>query len=75
VTEGWDPGWSAAIDDARAPIVSVNHAEMAVALGPGIHRVVLSYRTPGLAIGVILAALAALGLGVAGARGAGVGRG
>ena len=43
---------------ARA-IVRVNHAEMAVALGPGIHRVVLSYRAPGLVSGAILAALGA----------------
>ena len=48
----------------------VNHAEMAVALGPGIHRVVLTYRTPGLALGGILAALTALVLGLSVARGA-----
>jgi hypothetical protein len=70
VSEGWDRGWSATVDDARAPIVRVNHAEMAVALEPGIHRVVLTYRTPGLALGAILAALTALVLGVSVARGA-----
>ena len=70
VSEGWDRGWSAAVDDARAPIVRVNHALMAVALGPGIHRVVLTYRTPGLALGTVLAALTALLLGVTVARGA-----
>ena len=75
VSEAWDRGWSATVDDARAPIVRVNHAEMAVALGPGIHRVVLSYRTPGLVAGAILGALAAIGLGVAVARGAGGPRG
>jgi hypothetical protein len=75
VSEGWDRGWSAAVDDARAPIVRVNHAEMGIALGPGIHRVVLSYRTPGLALGAILAALAAASLGVVLARGSGRGRG
>jgi hypothetical protein len=70
VSEGWDGGWSAAVDDAPAPIVRVNHAEMAIALGPGIHRVVLTYRTPGLALGGILAALTALVLGLSVARGA-----
>jgi hypothetical protein len=70
VSEAWDRGWSAAVDDQRAPIVRVNHAEMAVALGPGIHRVVLAYRTPGLALGAILAALTTLALGVSVARGA-----
>jgi hypothetical protein len=70
VSEGWDRGWSAAVDDAPAPIVRVNHAEMAVALAPGIHRVVLTYRTPGLALGGVLGALTALVLGVSVARGA-----
>lgn len=67
VTEGWDPGWSAEVDDARAPLVRVNHAELGVPVGPGIHRVVLSYRAPGLLAGTILAAVAALALGFAGA--------
>jgi membrane protein YfhO len=75
VTEAWDRGWSAAVDDARASIVRVNHAEMGVPLGPGIHRVVLSYRTPGLFFGGVLALLGAIGLGVAGARGPRRGRG
>jgi uncharacterized membrane protein YfhO len=65
VSEAWDAGWSASVDDAPAPIVRVNHAEMAIALAPGIHRVLLSYRTPGLAAGAALAALAAAGLGLA----------
>ena len=65
VTEGWDLGWAAKVDDERAPLVRVNHAEMAVPVGPGIHRVVLSYRAPGLLVGTILAAVAALALGFA----------
>jgi hypothetical protein len=70
VSEAWDGGWSAAVDDAPAPIVRVNHAEMAVALAPGIHRVLFSYRTPGLASGAVLAALTALVLVFSVARGA-----
>ena len=35
----------------RAALVRVNHAQMAVPLGPGIHRVVFAYRAPGLAAG------------------------
>jgi hypothetical protein len=62
VTEGWDLGWSASVDDARAPLVRANHAEMAVPIGPGIHRVVLSYRAPGLVVGALLAAVAAVAL-------------
>jgi hypothetical protein len=70
VSEAWDGGWSAAVDDVPAPIVRVNHAEMAVALAPGIHRVLFSYRTPGLALGAVLAALTALVLGLSVTRGA-----
>ncbi|HUH12683.1 MAG TPA: hypothetical protein VMK65_06215, partial [Longimicrobiales bacterium] len=62
VAEGWDLGWSARLDAAAAPVLRVNHAEMAVAIGPGIHRVVLSYRPPGLAAGVVLAVFAVFAL-------------
>jgi len=75
VSEAWDRGWSAAVDDARASIVRVNHAEMGVPLAVGIHRVVLSYRTPGLFFGGVLALLGAIGLAVAAARGPRRGRG
>jgi Bacterial membrane protein YfhO len=68
VAEGWDLGWSAAVDGAVAAVVRVNHAEMAVPLGPGIHRVVLSYRAPGLVVGLVLFALSALAMAVAVAR-------
>ena len=34
VSEGWDPGWSAAVDDAPAPIVRVNHARDGGRAGP-----------------------------------------
>jgi len=55
--------------------VRVNHSEMGVPLGPGIHRVVLSYRTPGLFFGGVLAVLGATFLVVTGARGPRRGRG
>jgi len=75
VTEGWDLGWSGEVDGARASIVRVNEAEMGLALGPGTHRVVLSYRSPGLLVGLLFAAAAALGLGLAVARGSPEARG
>jgi hypothetical protein len=65
VSEGWDLGWSAEVDDVPAKVVRVNHAELAVPVGPGIHRAVFSYRAPGLVAGAILAAVAAAGIGVA----------
>jgi uncharacterized membrane protein YfhO len=65
VTEAWDLGWSAEVDGAHTPIVRVNQAEMGVAVGPGTHRVVFSYRSPGLIVGLLFAAAAALGLALA----------
>ena len=71
VSEGWDPGWSAQVDDKAAPVARVNQAEMAVTLGPGIRRVVLSYEPPGLVLGALLAAVGALGIVVPLLRGGG----
>jgi hypothetical protein len=69
VSEGWDPGWSAEVDERATPIARVNHAEMGVPLGPGIRRIVLSYEPPGLVLGTLLFALGALGILVPLARG------
>jgi hypothetical protein len=62
VTELWDRGWRAEVDDLPARVFRVNHAEMGMALGPGIHRVVLRYRVPGLREGIALAVSGAVGL-------------
>jgi hypothetical protein len=42
--------------------VRVNHAQMGIVLGPGLHRVVLRYRVPGLAEGGLLSATTAAAL-------------
>jgi len=75
VAEGWDPGWSADVDGRPARVLRVNHVQMAVVLGPGLHRVVLRYAPRGLELGLLLAAgtlavLAGLGWrrGIAGWR-------
>jgi uncharacterized membrane protein YfhO len=65
VAETWDRGWRASADGAEVPLLRVNHAQMGLLLGPGLHRVVLRYRVPGLLEGAVLsgltlAALAAL---------------
>jgi hypothetical protein len=54
VAESWDPGWSASLDGRAAPLLRVNHAQMALTIGPGLHRAVLRYRTPGLRRGLLL---------------------
>jgi hypothetical protein len=57
VAETWDRGWSAATDGAAVPLLRVNHAQMGLLLGPGLHRAVLRYRVPGLAAGTAVASL------------------
>jgi hypothetical protein len=60
VAESWDPGWRAALDGRPAPLLRANHAQMGITLGPGLHRAVLRYRTPGLSLGLALGAAGAV---------------
>lgn len=58
----FEEGWRGAVDDAKAPLVRVNHVQTAVWLGPGMHRVSLRHLPRGLVLGTTLFALAAFGL-------------
>lgn len=69
VAEGWDSGWTATVDGGPAPLFRVNHAQMALPLAGGVHRVVLAHRARGLAAGTVLAAAAALSLALWWVRG------
>jgi hypothetical protein len=62
VSDNWYPGWRATVDGRRTPILLVDQAIRAVAVGPGTHDVVLTYRP-----GTIYAGLLLLALGLAGA--------
>jgi hypothetical protein len=62
VTEGFDPGWSAEVDEHPVRLLRVNGGVMGVVLLPGTHRIVLTYRARGMVAGALLAALAAAGL-------------
>jgi len=62
VTEGWDPGWSARVDGAPAPLLRANAIHMGVVLEAGTHRVEMVYFPRGLAAGLALAGLAGAGL-------------
>jgi len=64
VRDAWAPGWSARVDGREAPLRRVEGHYRGVDVGPGISRVGLSYRPPGLAAGL---ALAALGMALAAA--------
>jgi hypothetical protein len=57
IAETWMPGWSATVDGKASTIFRGNRAQRVVTLPePGTHEVVLSYRTPGLTLGIWLTA-------------------
>jgi hypothetical protein len=53
-------GWSVTIDGKPAKLVAADHAEVAVAVPAGQHRIVFGYRAPGLRVGAVITALALL---------------
>jgi hypothetical protein len=62
VLDAWAPGWSVTVDGAPAPALVADALVRAVRVEPGRHRVVWTYRTPGLGLGAALSAVAAAGL-------------
>jgi hypothetical protein len=61
--EQHDRGWRATLDGKPAPLLRANLIMRAVAVEPGPHRIVLAYRTPGLAVGAVISGLCLLLLG------------
>lgn len=55
LSDSWDPGWRAFLDDEPVRVLRVNHGEMGVVMGAGRHRVAFDYRPQGLRIGLVLA--------------------
>ncbi len=53
-------GWTARVDRAPTPVLRANGKHRAVAVPEGRHQVVLTYRPPGLRVGIAAATLAAL---------------
>ena len=65
VADTWMPGWEAESDGLAVPILRGNHWQRVIALdGTGTHRIVMTYRPPGLAVGraISLASFAAWGV-------------
>ena len=73
VLEAFDPGWSATVDGAVAPVLRANGLFRAVRLPEGRHRVVFAYRPRsgrvGAALGLLGVAAAGAGLGLRARRG------
>jgi hypothetical protein len=65
LADGWDAGFTAAVDGRPARVLRVNGDRMGVVLPEGNHRVVLTHRARGLREGLLLAGLAASGLAAA----------
>jgi Bacterial membrane protein YfhO len=59
----WAPGWEATADGRPAAILLADGLFRAVAIGPGPHRIVFSFRTPGLRAGAAVSLVAWLALG------------
>jgi hypothetical protein len=53
-------GWSVTVDGKPAKLVAADHAEVAVAVPAGQHRIVFGYRAPGLRVGAVSTAVALL---------------
>ena len=62
VTEGWDAGWRATVDEGPARILRVNETHIGMALSAGPHRVALAHHASGFRAGLALAGLGGLGL-------------
>jgi hypothetical protein len=62
VLESWDPGWRALVDGVPVTPVPADDVFLCVPIGPGSHRVVFEYSTPGAAAGACLSAASAVGL-------------
>ena len=57
-------GWKVSIDGHTSPVDKVNDAFLgAKVLKPGYHRIIFSYRTPGLILGLILSLIGSLAYG------------
>jgi hypothetical protein len=54
LSEMWAPGWNATVDGNAAPVLQVDRLLRGIPIGPGVHEVTLSYRPPGLRLGLAI---------------------
>jgi lysophospholipase L1-like esterase len=60
ILESWDPGWKASIDGIPVPVLRADTFAVALAVGPGGHRVELEFDTPGARAGAAASLASAL---------------
>lgn len=61
VAEAWMPGWTAAVNGRRVPILRGNHAQRVIPLSEaGNHEVVMTYWPPALTRGLAITSLAGM---------------
>ena len=60
--DSWAPGWTATVNGQERPVERADVLARAVRLDAGERRVDLTYRTPGLRLGGLVAGLAWLNL-------------
>lgn len=53
----YSEGWSAKVDGQRVPVWKCNRMHLGILLEEGDHEILFSYRTPGLAAGVVISLL------------------
>ena len=59
LTIPYSEGWTARVDGKETEILQANTMFMAIPLEKGSHSVVLTYRTPGMMIGIVMTAMGA----------------
>ena len=65
VLDAWAPGWTATVDGNPADVERADLIARAVAVPAGARVIALRYHPPGLTLGALVSALAALNLGLA----------
>ena len=59
LTIPYSEGWTARVDGKETEILQANTMFMAIPLEKGSHSVVLTYRTPGMMIGIVMTVMGA----------------
>ena len=65
LSEIWTPGWKATDNGKPVEVVRINKILRGIYLDPGKHSLRMSYRPPGMKVGIVISILTAAALGAA----------